>query len=69
MVTQMGMASPAACECGEEELTINHVVLQRPIHQRTHGLHGLTVPEDEKNEWGCSTPALRSETLVLLSVT
>jgi len=56
----MGMAPPAACECCEEEQTINHVVLQRPIHQRTHGLHGLTALEDETNEWVCSTHALRS---------
>ena len=38
-----GMASSAACECGAEEQTVDHVVLQSPIHRRPHGLHGLTV--------------------------
>jgi len=28
-----GMASSAACECGAEEQTIDHVVLQCLIHQ------------------------------------
>jgi len=45
-----GMASSAACECGAEEQTVHHVVLQYPIH-RPHGLHGLTVLNDETIEW------------------
>ena len=45
-----GMASSAACECGAEEQTVDHVVLQCPIHQSTHGLHGLTVLDDETIE-------------------
>ena len=53
-----GMASSAACECGAEEQTVDHVVLQCPIHRLPHGLHGLTVLDDETN--GCSTPASRS---------
>jgi len=45
-----GMASSAACECGAEEQTVDHVVLQCPIHRPPSGLHGLTVLDDETNE-------------------
>ena len=46
-----GMAPTAACECGTEEQTIDHVVLQCPIHRPPHGLYGLTVLDDETTEW------------------
>jgi len=49
------MASSAACECGAEEQTINHVVLQCRIHQPPHELHGLTVLDDERIEWLLNT--------------
>jgi len=45
------MASSAACECGAEEQAVDHVVLQCPIHLPPHGLHGLTVQDDETIEW------------------
>jgi len=38
-----GMTSSAACECGAEEQTVDHAVLQCPIHR----LHGLKVLDDE----------------------
>ena len=38
-----GMSSSAACECGAEEQTADHAVLQCPIHRPPHALHGLTV--------------------------
>jgi len=41
------MASSAACECGAEEQIVDPVVLQCPIH----GLHGLTVLDDETIDW------------------
>ena len=41
------MASCAVCECPAEEQTVDNVVLQCPIH----GLHGLTVLDDETIEW------------------
>jgi len=41
-----GMASSAVCECGAEELTVDHVVLQCPIHRPPHGLYGLTAGLD-----------------------
>jgi len=41
------MAPSAACECGTEEQTVNHVVLLCPIHRPLHGLHDLTVLDDE----------------------
>jgi len=44
------MASSAAGEYGAEQ-TIDHVVLQCPIHRPPHGLHGLTVLDDEAIEW------------------
>jgi len=45
------MASSAACECGAEEQTVDHVVLQCPTHRPPHGLHDLTVLDDETIEW------------------
>jgi len=50
-----GMASSAACECGTEEQTVDHVVLQCPIHRPRYGLHGLTVLDDETTEWLLNT--------------
>jgi len=50
-----GMASSAACECGTEEQTVDHVILQCPIHRPPHGLHGLTVLDDETTEWLLNT--------------
>jgi len=52
---QQGMASSAACECGAEEQTIDHVVLQCPIHRPPHRLLGLTVLDDETIEWLLNT--------------
>jgi len=49
-----GMVS-AACECGVEEQTVNHVVLQFSIYRPPHGLHGLTVLDDETTEWLLNT--------------
>jgi len=46
-----GMASSAACECGAEEQTLHHVILQCPIHRPSHRLHGLAVLDDETIEW------------------
>ena len=50
------MALSAAWECGTEEQTIHHVVLEYPIHRPSQGLFGLTVLDDETIEWH-STPA------------
>jgi len=55
LLVQMGMASSAACECGAEEPTVDHVVLQCSIHQPPRGLHGLTVLDDDTNEWLLNT--------------
>jgi len=49
------MASSAACECGAEEQTVDHVVFQCPIHRPPHGLHSLTVQDDETIEWLLNT--------------
>jgi len=38
-----------------EEQTVNHVVLHCPIHRPPHGLHGLTVLDDETIEWLLNT--------------
>jgi len=35
--------------------TVDHVVLQCPIHRPPHGLHGLTVLDDETIEWLLNT--------------
>jgi len=45
------MAFFAACECGAEDETEDHVILQRPIHRPPHGLHGLTLLDDETTDW------------------
>jgi len=50
-----GMASSAASECGTEEQTVKHVVLQYPIHRHPHGLYGLTVLDDETIKWLLNT--------------
>jgi len=41
------MASSAACEFGAEEPTVDRVDHQCPIHRPPHGLHGLTILDDE----------------------
>ena len=53
-LVQMGMSSSAACECDAEQ-TVDHVVLQCPIHRPPHALHGLTVLDDETTEWLLNT--------------
>jgi len=50
-----GMVSSAACECGAEEQTVGHVVLECPVHRSPHGLHGLTVLDDETIVWLLNT--------------
>jgi len=42
--------STAACEYGAEEQTIDYIVLHCPIHRPPHGLHILTVLDDETIE-------------------
>jgi len=42
-----GKPTSAACECGAEEQTVDHVVLHYPIHRPPRGAHGPTVPDDE----------------------
>jgi len=49
------MASSAVCESGAEEQTVEHVVLQCPIHRPPNGLDGLTVVDDETTEWLLNT--------------
>ena len=46
---------PSACECGAEEQTVDHVVLQCLIHRPPDGLHGLAVLVDETIEWLLNT--------------
>jgi len=45
-----GVWPPLRPECGVEEQTVDHVFFQCPIHRRPHGLHGLTVLDDETIE-------------------
>jgi len=50
-----GIASSAAFECGAEQ-TVDHVILHCPINRPTpHGLHGLTLLDDETTEWLLNT--------------
>jgi len=50
-----GVAYSAACECGAEEQTVDHVVLQCPIHRPPYGLHDLMALDDETIEWLLNT--------------
>ena len=52
--TNRVMTLSAACECGAKEQTIDHV-LHCPIHQPSHGLHSLTVLDDETIKWLLNT--------------
>jgi len=55
LVMGLGMAPSAACERGTEKQTVVHVVLQCPIHRPLHGLHSLTIFDDDKIEWLLNT--------------
>ena len=60
------VSSPAAYDCGAEEQTVDHVVLQCPIHRPPVGLHGLTVLDDETIEWLLNTcPEIKCDLAVL----
>jgi len=58
LLVQMGYDSSAACECDAEEQTVDLIALQCTTHGHLHGLHHLTVLDDETIQ--CLTPALRS---------
>jgi len=45
----------AACECTAEDPSVDHVALECPIYRPLHGLHDLTVPDDETIEWLLNT--------------
>jgi len=49
------MSSSAACACGAEEQTVDHVVLKMSNPSTPHGLHGLTVLDVETTEWLLNT--------------
>ncbi|KAJ8396816.1 hypothetical protein AAFF_G00014150 [Aldrovandia affinis] len=46
-----GLASCAACECGAEEQTADHVILDCPIYRAPNGIHGLSVLDDDTVTW------------------
>ena len=46
-----GLASSASCECGAEEQTADHVILECPIYQAPNGIHGLMSVDDETVTW------------------
>ncbi|KAJ8364425.1 hypothetical protein SKAU_G00132560 [Synaphobranchus kaupii] len=46
-----GLASCAACECGAEEQTADHVILDCPIYRAPNGMHGLSVLDDDTVTW------------------
>jgi len=50
-----GTTASTACECGEEDQTVEHVVFQCLIHRPPHGFHGLTVVDDEIINWLLNT--------------
>jgi len=50
------MAAFAAYGCGAADQTVDHVAFQCPILQQSpHGLHGLTVLDDETIDWLLNT--------------
>jgi len=48
-------ASHKNCPVTTNHWFVDHVVLQCPIHRPPHGLHGLTVMDDETIEWLLNT--------------
>jgi len=50
MLYKSNMASSADRECGTEEQTVDHVVIQCPVHRPPRRLHGLTFLDDETVE-------------------
>jgi len=49
------MAPSATFECDAEEQTVDHILLQCPIHRPSLGLLGLTFLDDETIDWLHST--------------
>jgi len=49
-----GVVFSEACESGAEQ-AVGHVVLQCPIRRPPHGLHDLTVLDDETVAWLLNT--------------
>ena len=54
-LNKWGVALSVACECGTEKQIVNHVVLDCLICRPLHGLHGLTILDDEMIEWLLNT--------------
>ena len=50
-----GLAPSAACECGAEEQTADHVILSCPRHRLPNGTHGLKVLDDDTTTWLTNT--------------
>jgi len=53
--SKIGYGLSAACEYGAEEQTVDHIVLECPIHRPPHGLNGPTVLDNETTEWLLNT--------------
>jgi len=51
----MGYGLLCGWECGAEEQTIDHVVLQRPLNRPPLELHCLAVLDEETIEWLLNT--------------
>ena len=51
------MAHSEACECGAEAQTVDHAILHCQIHRQPHGMHGLTLLDDETIVWMLNTCA------------
>ena len=46
-----GLAPSAACECGAEEQTADHIILECPTYQAPNGMHGLLSVDDDTVTW------------------
>ena len=46
-----GLAQSATCDCGAEEQTVDHVVLDCPVFRLPHGTLGLRNLDDETLQW------------------
>ena len=46
-----GLAPSAACECGAEEQTADHVILECPLYRAPNGSHGLLSVDDDTVTW------------------
>ena len=49
-----GMAPSAACECGAEEQTADHIITSCPLYLSPNGPRGISAVDDDTVAWLCN---------------